>query len=114
MYCLNGMNDFSVYSIENPFYYNDKEQSNSITYAKSNREKNVFFVNNNGLLTNEAQALGADLDSNARSASYLDYDNDGDLDIIINNYHDQATLLENETSKSNRWIKIKLVGNPRR
>lgn len=112
LYCLNGMNDFSVYSIENPFYYNDNAQSSAVTYAKSNREKNVFFVNNNGVLINEAETLGVDLNSNARSASYLDYDNDGDLDIIINNYHDEATLLENETSKSNRWIKIKLVGKP--
>ncbi|AUC81881.1 CRTAC1 family protein [Lacinutrix sp. Bg11-31] len=112
LYCLNGMNDFSVYSIENPFYFKSSEKSNTVTYAKSSREKNVFFVNNNGILINEAKALGTDLNSNARSASYLDYDNDGDLDIIINNYHDNATLLENETSKENHWIKIKLVGNP--
>ncbi|WP_052158184.1 CRTAC1 family protein [Lacinutrix jangbogonensis] len=112
LYCLNGMNDFSVYSIDNPFYFKDSEQSRTVTYAKSNREKNVFFVNNAGVLINEAETLGADLNSNARSASYLDYDNDGDLDIIINNYHDNATLLENETSNENRWIKIKLIGNP--
>jgi hypothetical protein len=112
LYCLNGMNDFSVYSIENPFYFDDKKESSAVTYAKSNRERNIFFVNNNGVLTNEAEALGVDLNSNARSASYLDYDNDGDLDIIVNNYHDDATLLENETSANNSWIKIKLIGSP--
>jgi hypothetical protein len=90
----------------------NKKESSAVTYAKSNREKNVFFVNNNSVLTNEAKALGVDLNSNARSASYLDFGNDGDLDIIVNNYHADATILENETSANNSWIKIKLIGSP--
>ena len=34
-----------------------------------------------------------------------------DLDIIINNYHEKATFLENKTSNENRWVKIKLIGD---
>ncbi|WP_299885138.1 CRTAC1 family protein [uncultured Lacinutrix sp.] len=109
LYCLNGMNDFSVYASENPFYFERK--SESVFYAKSNREKNVFFVNENNTLTNKAETLGLAINSNSRSASYLDYDNDGDLDIIINNYHDSANLLENKIENSSHWIKIKLIGN---
>ena len=112
LYCLNGMNDFSVYSSENPFYFERQKKSTTIRYAKSNREKNVFFLNENGELINKAEELGADLNSNARSASYFDFDNDGDLDIIINNYHEKATLLENKNSKENNWLKIKLIGDP--
>lgn len=112
LYCLNGMNDFSVYSSENPFYFELQEDSKTITYAASNKERNVFFVNNNGQLDNQAEALGADLNSNARSASFFDFDNDGDLDIIINNYHEKATLLENKNANNNNFIKIKLVGAP--
>lgn len=112
LYCLNGMNDFSVYSSENPFYYERAEASSTVEYAQSSREKNVFFVNEGGELIDKAAELGSDLNSNARSASYLDYDNDGDLDILINNYHETATLLENKMPATNNWIKIKLVGNP--
>ncbi len=111
LYCLNGMNDFSVYSSENPFYFELEEESKTIRYAESSRERNVFFVNENGQLINHAEDLGADLYSNARSASYLDYDDDGDLDILINNYHEPATLLENKLDKTNNWIKIKLIGD---
>ena len=107
------MNDFSVYSSENPFYFERQEQSKSISYAESNRERNVFFVNDNGQLVNQAERLGTDIYSNARSASYFDYDEDGDLDILINNYHEEATLLENKTGKNNNWIKIKLIGDPK-
>jgi len=111
LYCLNGMNDFSVYSSENPFYFELEEQSKTIRYAESSRERNVFFVNENGKLINNAESLGADLFSNARSASYFDFDEDGDLDILINNYHEAATLLENKLDKTNNWIKIKLIGD---
>jgi hypothetical protein len=112
LYCLNGMNDFSVYSSENPFYFDRAENSKTIRYAESSRERNVFFVNENGQLIDKAEQLGVDLNSNARSASYFDFDNDGDLDIIINNYHEKATLLENKMHTSNNWLKIKLIGNP--
>ncbi|KAA1246580.1 CRTAC1 family protein [Aquimarina sp. RZ0] len=112
LYCLNGMNDFSVYSSENPFYFERQEQSKSIVYAKSHREKNVFFVNEGGKLLDKASELGVAINSNARSASYFDYDNDGDLDIIVNNYHDSANILENKASNTNNWIKIKLIGSP--
>ncbi len=113
LYCLNGMNDFSVYSSENPFYFERAEQSKSIVYAESDREKNVLFVNEGGVLMNKAEEYGLDLNSNARSAAYLDFDSDGDLDIIINNYHDNADLLENNNPASNNWIKIKLIGDPK-
>lgn len=112
LYCLNGMNDFSVYSRENPFYFERQSDSKSIVYAQSDREKNVFFVNEANTLTNKAEQLGVALNSNARSASYFDHDLDGDLDIVINNYHDKANLLENTSKNTNHWIKIKLIGNP--
>ncbi|NNK89589.1 MAG: CRTAC1 family protein, partial [Saprospiraceae bacterium] len=113
LYCLNGMNDFSVYSSENPAYYGE-DGGVGVEYAESHREKNVFFVNENGLLINQAEELGADLLSNARSASYFDFDNDGDLDIIINNYHDESVLLKNNQETDNNWIKILLEGDPSR
>lgn len=114
LYCLNGMNDFSIYDTENPFYFERQSDATQVIYAESNREKNVFFVNENNTLTNKAVTLGTDLNSNARSASYLDYDLDGDLDIIINNYHDSANLLQNNTKNTNNWVKIKLIGNPKK
>jgi hypothetical protein len=113
LYCVNGMNDFSVYSSENPFYFeNSSVESKNIAYAQSSKERNVFFVNENGQLLNKAEELGTDLNSNSRSASYLDIDNDGDLDIILNNYHEKAVLYENLSNNANNWIKIKLVGDP--
>ena len=56
---------------------------------------------------------GADLLGNSRSVAYLDYDNDGDLDMILNNYHDAAVFYRNNAERlANNWLKIKLIGDP--
>ncbi len=111
LYCLNGMNDFRVYGSENPFYNSPDGKSEDVLYANSNREKNNFFVNDGGILTDESDIIGGNLISNSRSAAYLDFDRDGDLDIIINNYHEKAVLLENTINNENHWLSVRLIGD---
>jgi enediyne biosynthesis protein E4 len=47
-------------------------------------------------------------------ASFVDLDNDGDLDYVVNNINDEAFILRNTTveksKKNSNYIKIKLVG----
>ena len=47
-------------------------------------------------------------------ASFVDLDNDGDLDYVVNNINDEAFILKNTTveksKKNSNYIKIKLVG----
>ncbi|MCK4747234.1 MAG: CRTAC1 family protein, partial [Bacteroidales bacterium] len=47
-----------------------------------------------------------------RAAAVWDYDNDGDLDIIVSHIDLQATatLLRNDGGNSNHWLGLKLVG----
>ena len=41
-------------------------------------------------------------------------DQDGDSDIVINEYQGQAKLFQNNAEKnSNNWVKIKLIGDPK-
>lgn len=44
-----------------------------------------------------------------RGSALLDYDQDGDMDIIINNIDSTPQLLENKTPQGN-WLKVKLTG----
>jgi len=46
----------------------------------------------------------------ARGAAYLDYDRDGDLDIVINQNNGPARLLRNDGGNRNHWLTLKLVG----
>ena len=51
----------------------------------------------------------------ARGAAYGDLNKDGKLDIVVNNVSDsqeevQICLYQNETSNTNNWLQLKLVG----
>ncbi len=46
----------------------------------------------------------------SRGAAFGDYDNDGDLDIFLNNANQPATLLRNEGGNNNHWLTIQLIG----
>jgi ASPIC and UnbV. len=101
--------------VKNPYYQdpNGKEMAD-ILMPVSPLEKNVFFENNNGKLNFVDESSGLDVLSNSRSASFFDYDNDGDLDIIVNNYHEAAMLFKNNVEKAKRnWLKVKLIGDPK-
>ena len=54
---------------------------------------------------------GLDLLGNSRSAAYLDYDADGDLDIVLNNYHEAAHFYSNNAAATTAWLKVRLVGD---
>jgi enediyne biosynthesis protein E4 len=46
----------------------------------------------------------------SRGAAFGDYDNDGDIDALILNMNDLPSLLRNDGSNLQNWIKIKLLG----
>ena len=46
----------------------------------------------------------------SRGAAFGDYDNDGDIDIFLNNSNQPATLLRNDGGNSNHWLTIQLIG----
>ncbi len=113
LYCVNGMNEYSVYSSVNPYFADMNDVKRAAYMPVSEKESNVFFINEDGKLKNVSKKSGADFLGNSRSAAYLDYDLDGDLDIVVNNYHDGSLFYRNNSERfKNNWIKVKLIGDP--
>lgn len=114
LYVLNGMNEFNLYSSDNPYYMDPHENKKMEVYIPvSTKESNVFFVNDAGKLLNVSKNSGADLIGNSRSAAYLDFDQDGDLDMVLNNYHEAAVFYKNNSEQfENNWLRIRLIGDP--
>jgi hypothetical protein len=46
----------------------------------------------------------------SRGCAFGDFDNDGDLDILIDNLNEPPTLLRNDVKGTSHWIKVKLAG----
>jgi len=46
----------------------------------------------------------------SRGVAFGDFDNDGDIDILIMNVNEPPSLLRNDVSGNGHWLKVKLVG----
>ncbi len=75
---------------------------------------NKFYKNKGSLQFEDMEtAVGNDLPTYSNGAVYADFDNDGDLDVAVNNINDPALLYENKTAqKENKnFTAIKLTGS---
>jgi len=111
LYLVNGMNEYSVYSSVNPYLTDPAGKPSSAVLPVASKEVPVFFVNTNGRLQEETTQSGADPAGNARSVAYFDADNDGDLDMVVNNFNTPAIVYRNNAT-GNHWLKLRLVGDP--
>jgi hypothetical protein len=78
---------------------------------------NYFFRNNHDLtFSNTTKETGLATPSISNGAAYADLDNDGDLDLVINNMNQEAFIWKNEIRKSvtdstNNFLTIELKGS---
>ncbi len=75
---------------------------------------NYFFQNQKGKgFSKKNHAWVKDYPTSSNGAAYADLDNDGDLDIVVNNTDDFAMIYENKASENqnNNYLQIKLKGS---
>jgi hypothetical protein len=48
--------------------------------------------------------------SSARGCAFGDFDNDGDIDVVVNNVNALPELLRCDSSTGNNWIKVRTIG----
>ena len=76
-------------------------------------EPKLMFRNlGNGTFENVSNQLGPDFaaDRVSRGAAIADYDNDGDLDILVSNNGAVPQLLRNDGGNANHWLELSLIG----
>ncbi|HHZ90626.1 TPA: CRTAC1 family protein, partial [Candidatus Poribacteria bacterium] len=79
------------------------------TYPQTNQ---LFENLGNEVFREVATSIGSDSHQKAssRGATFGDYDNDGDIDILITNSNRKAQLLRNDGGNQKNWIKIQIIG----
>ncbi len=79
----------------------------------SYEQPNQLFENNSGRAfvdVSENSGPGLEPAFVSRGGAYGDYDNDGDLDILVTNCNGPAQLLRNDLAGSRNWLSVRLVG----
>jgi hypothetical protein len=78
-------------------------------YAES---KLMFRNSGAGIFENVSDQLGADFIQArvSRGAATGDFDNDGDLDILVSNNGQPPQLLRNDGGSANHWLQLFLIG----
>jgi enediyne biosynthesis protein E4 len=72
----------------------------------------VYQNQGNGRFMDVSAAMGPGINEHysSRGAAFGDYDNDGDIDVLVLNMNDLPSLLRNDGGNKQNWIKIKLIG----
>ena len=73
---------------------------------------NFYYTNTDGINFKDNTAnAGIDQPANSNGAIYADLDNDGDLDLVVNNINKPAFIYRNDSSKKNNtFLNIELKG----
>jgi hypothetical protein len=68
-------------------------------------EGNGFFV-----ALGEEAGPGISARHTSRGCAFGDFDNDGDMDVLIMNMNEPPSLLRNDVPPGNHWLKVRLEG----
>ena len=74
---------------------------------------NRFYANTgNAKFVEVSSRVTGNPNSFSNGAIYADLDNDGDLDIVVNNIWDAALVYRNNSTQKNQYVNLKLSGPP--
>ena len=97
--------------IANGHVYDRVEQfAQGLTY----HQRNQLYRNlGNGRFQDVTEEItdGLLVERSSRGVAFGDYDNDGDVDVLVINLNDRPNLLRNESSNGNHWLTLRLVGS---
>lgn len=116
--------DFLTYSQDGRMFGTDADRRSRLRDHLESLEPvhkaSFLFQNNHDLtFTNRASEWGLDTPAFTNGTAYADFDNDGDLDLVMNNLDGPATVYRNRTcdrqsptNSASNYLRISLRGTP--
>ena len=78
--------------------------------SKYDGQTNVCFFSEGRYFYDVSKESPLCYPSNARGSAMFDFDNDGDIDVLITEYNGPARIFENKQPGVNQWLRLKLQG----
>lgn len=89
----------------------DNDGDMDLYVCNDQSDKNTMYINDgNGTFSKPATPLSENL-GNSYSQAWSDFDNDGDLDVIVGNHSNETNVFfENSRANCNSWFCLNLTG----
>ena len=117
---LKDVNDLDFVNYDGQSMFGIQKRDNK-AYLESLKTQNGIYIPNylfqnqgNLVFENTSEKWGFDVPSFSNGAAYADFDNDGDLDLAINNINETAFIFKNNTissdARKSNYLQIQLEG----
>ena len=76
------------------------------------RERAILYRNDRGRFVDISESAGPGIleKHSSRGTAFGDYDNDGAVEVLVNNQNEAPTLLRQSAKSPNHWLALKLEG----
>jgi len=102
------------------YIYDEQEKRKELSYLEriatipKGEVANIAYRNNGLKFEDVSKEWGLDLKGSSNGISYGDLDNDGDLDLVINNLNAPVSVYENTLDHNKKnYLKVKFNGSPK-
>lgn len=105
-------NDYTIDYSKKDYYGEIQNYEDGLALMPTSKIFNYIYKNEGDLhFSKKTEEWKFESPVNSNGAAFADLDNDGDLDLIVNNMEEKSFVMENKLDSKNNYIRFKLQGD---